>query len=164
MILRFDGACKGNPGIGGSAAVLFDENKVVDCTYYYHPKPVTNNVAEYVSLLIGLKMALALGHHANLFVEGDSKLVMEQVFGTWKCNHPNMVPLCAEAKALKKHFTSIHGRWIPREQNGVADEYANVAVRTRQNHGNAEWFIGAPKNAPNKPKTIIEAFEKFRVE
>jgi probable phosphoglycerate mutase len=156
MLLRFDGASKGNPGKGGSAAVLFNDNTIVDVCYYYHPTPVTNNVAEYVSLIIGLKMALALGH-TNIFIEGDSKLVIEQVFGKWKCNHPNIVPLCDQVKDLKKRFTSIHGRWIPREENGDADKYANIAVEKKHNHGRDEWFIPT-KITAKQQLSIFEAF------
>ena len=46
-LLRFDGASRGNPGEGGSSAVIYKNNEIIDKCYYYHPKPVTNNVAEY---------------------------------------------------------------------------------------------------------------------
>lgn len=156
MLLRFDGASKGNPGVGGSAAVLFKDNKIVEIVYYYHPKAVTNNVAEYHGLIIGLKMALAKGH-TNIFVEGDSKLVIEHVFGKWKCKHPNMIPLCNEVKELKKQFTSIHGRWIPREENGDADHYSNVAVEKKESVGTVDATTKATV-APKKQQTIMEAF------
>lgn len=157
MLLRFDGASKGNPGVGGSAAVLFKDNKIIEITYYYHPKAVTNNVAEYYGLIIGLKMALAKGH-TNIFVEGDSKLVIEQVFGTWKCKHPNMIPLCNEVKELKKQFTSIHGRWIPREENGDADNYSNVAIEKKASVGIVSLSTPIAAAAPKKQQTIMEAF------
>jgi ribonuclease HI len=154
MILRFDGASKGNPGLSGSAAVLLKDNKIIGISYHYHKKPATNNVAEYYGLIIGLKMAIANGHK-NIFVEGDSKLVIEQVFGKWKCAHPNMIPLCNEVKELKKHFTSIHGKWIPREENGEADKYANIAVDKKESMGNVEWFaIAKSEDVKKTIKTI----------
>ncbi len=160
MILRFDGASKGNPGPSGSAAVLYKDNKAVNVCYHYHKKPVTNNVAEYYGLIIGLKMAIANGHK-DIFVEGDSNLVIMQVFGKWKCIHPNMIPLCNEVKTLKKQFTSISGRWIPREQNGDADKYANVAVAKKESLGNAEWFIIKKSGSVvARQQTIMEAFSK----
>lgn len=126
-MLRFDGASKGNPGPGGSAAVLLQDGKVIHYRMYSHPNRVTNNVAEYRGLIIGLEMALEHGYK-DIVVEGDSKLVIEQVFGKWKCVHSNMMPLCAEAKKLKSQFNSIIGKWIPREKNGEADKYANMAI------------------------------------
>lgn len=159
IVLRFDGASKGNPGIGGSAAVLFKDNQPIEICYLYQPKPVTNNVAEYMGLIGGLNMCLAKGY-TNIFVEGDSKLVMEQVFGSWKCTHRNMIPLQNEVKHLKTKFTSIYGRWIPREQNKEADLYSNVAVRNKHNLGNNEWF--QIKTAVPKKKTILEAFQVYQ--
>lgn len=155
IILRFDGASKGNPGPGGSAAVLFKDNEPYHICYYYHSKPVTNNVAEYMGLMGGLRMALAHGYK-NIFVEGDSKLVMEQVFGTWKCTHPNMVPLHNEIREIKKGFTSVYGRWIPREHNTEADKYSNVAVQKRECIGHLDWF--QVKSIVPKKKNILDAF------
>lgn len=140
IVLQFDGASKGNPGAGGSAAVLLKNGVVIHSRMYSHPNRVTNNVAEYYGLIIGLKLAFENGY-TDVCVEGDSKLVIEQVFGTWKCSHKNMIPLCEECKKLKKHFKSISGRWIPREKNSEADKYANLAIKRTQ-------------------MTIMEAFEK----
>ena len=131
MLLRFDGASRGNPGPGGSAAVLYGADGTISSyCYKYHGAPVTNNVAEYVGLVIGLKMALAAGL-LELVVEGDSKLVIEQVFGNWKCRHPNILPLFEEALALKKQFETIDGRWIPRAKNVDADRFSNEAYEKR---------------------------------
>jgi ribonuclease HI len=140
VVLQFDGASKGNPGVGGSGAVLVKNGVVIHSVVYSHPNRVTNNVAEYCGLIIGLKLALEKGY-TEIMVEGDSKLVIEQVFGTWKCNHHNMIPLCDEAKKLKKLFKTINGKWIPREKNGEADKYANMAIKRNQ-------------------MTILEAFAK----
>uniref|UniRef100_A0A0R0EQF3 RNase H type-1 domain-containing protein n=1 Tax=Glycine max TaxID=3847 RepID=A0A0R0EQF3_SOYBN len=54
--LHFDGASKGNPGPAGAGAILRDGSKV-----YWLREGVgiqTNNVAEYRSLILGLKHAL----------------------------------------------------------------------------------------------------------
>jgi ribonuclease HI len=140
IVLQFDGASKGNPGIGGSGAVLLNNGVIIHTAMYSHPNRVTNNVAEYRGLIIGLQMAIKNGY-TEIHVEGDSKLVIEQVFGKWKCAHPNMIPLCSEAKSLKMKFKSISGKWIPREKNGEADKWANNAIARKQ-------------------ITIMEAFEK----
>jgi ribonuclease HI len=140
VVLQFDGASKGNPGVGGSAAVLLKNGVLIHSRMYSHPHRVTNNVTEYYGLIIGLQLALENGY-TEICVEGDSKLVIEQVFGTWKCSHKNMIPLCEESKKLKALFKSISGRWIPRENNSEADKYANMAIKRNQ-------------------MTIMEAFEK----
>jgi len=156
ILLRFDGASKGNPGLGGSAAVLYKDNEIVDICYYYHPKKVTNNVAEYFGLLGGLNMCLSHGY-TNIMVEGDSKLVIEQVFGTWNCKDKKMISLCAKAKEIKKRFISIFGKWIPREKNIDADYYSNQAILEKSLKGHLNWFIIDQPQIP-KQKTILEAF------
>ena len=161
-LLRFDGACKGNPGKGGSAAVIYQNNDPtpVHVCYYYHPSKTTNNITEYTGLLAGLKMCLA-NNLTNVTVEGDSKLVIEQVFGSWACKHSNMIPLCQEAKNLKKQFTSITGRWIPRDQNQDADYYSNLAIQLKLNQGDPGWFTIANKltqahKPPKKPNILAQ--------
>ena len=158
-LLRFDGACRGNPGEGGSSAVIYKNNEVIDKCYYYHPKPVTNNVAEYYGLLGGLNMCIEKGYD-NIFVEGDSKLVIEQVFGKWNCSHKNMIPLNNQIKKIKKLFVSIYGKWIPREENGDADEYSNVAINKKNSIGEKWFYIDNNININNKSKqkSITEFF------
>ena len=158
-LLRFDGACRPNPGEGGSAAVIYKNNEIIDKCYYYHPKPVTNNVAEYYGLLGGLNMCIEKGYD-NIFVEGDSKLVIEQVFGKWKTSHKNMIPLNNQIKKIKKQFISIYGKWIPREENGDADEYSNVAINKKNSIGEKWFYIDNNININNKSKqkSITEFF------
>ena len=158
-LLRFDGACRPNPGEGGSAAVIYKNNEIIDKCYYYHPKPVTNNVAEYYGLLGGLNMCIEKGYD-NIFVEGDSKLVIEQVFGKWNCSHKNMIPLNNQIKKIKKQFISIYGKWIPREENGDADEYSNVAINKKNSIGEKWFYIDNNININNKSKqkSITEFF------
>ena len=158
-LLRFDGACRPNPGEGGSAAVIYKDNEIIDKCYYYHPKPVTNNVAEYYALIGGLNMCIEKGYD-NIFVEGDSKLVIEQVFGKWNCSHKNMIPLNNQIKKIKKQFISIYGKWIPREENGDADEYSNVAINKKNSIGEKWFYIDNNININNKSKqkSITEFF------
>lgn len=139
-ILRFDGASRGNPGKGASAAVLFDrDGGVLQQAFQRHGRPVTNNEAEYSGLLAGLNMAHHIGVK-RLTVEGDSKLVIEQVFGKWECRHARMRALHAAARALVRQFESADGRWIPREKNHVADALCNKALDTKASMGSPDWF------------------------
>ena len=154
-LLRFDGACRGNPGEGGSAAVIYKDNEIIDKCYYYHPKTVTNNIAEYYGLLGGLNMCIEKGYD-NIFVEGDSKLVIEQVFGKWKTRHKNLIPLNNQINKIKKLFVSIYGKWIPREENGDADEYSNIAINKKNSIGE-KWFY-IDNNKKIKQKNITEFF------
>jgi ribonuclease HI len=50
---------------------------------------VTNNMAEYEALLIGLSIALLLGVR-QLLMKGDSQLIVKQVKGDCSCNDPQL--------------------------------------------------------------------------
>ena len=59
----------------------------------------------------------------------DSKLVVEQMSGTWKIKHPDMKPLALEAQRLvRSRPGATTYTWVPREQNKHADRLANEAL------------------------------------
>ena len=64
----------------------------------------------------------------DILVQGDSKLVVNQVAGSWKVNKDNLKPLNAEAKSLLSKFLSVKVEWIPREKNARADAAASRAL------------------------------------
>ncbi|KAB2628167.1 hypothetical protein D8674_032962 [Pyrus ussuriensis x Pyrus communis] len=74
-ILHFDGTLNGNPGIAGARAVLrADDGRLV---YILRLGVVTNNVAEYQAVILGLNCAHKKGF-TRISVQGDSKLVCMQ--------------------------------------------------------------------------------------
>jgi len=131
-----------------------------------HASPLTCNVAEYLGLIAGLRLAAEMGVR-TLIVEGDSKLVIEQVFGKWECRHPRLRALCSLARQLKTAFETVDGRWIPRERNGEADALCNRALDASacDSGGDASLFAysaGAsrgPPPLPVKPSVFIKACE-----
>ncbi|WVZ59184.1 LOW QUALITY PROTEIN: hypothetical protein U9M48_009371 [Paspalum notatum var. saurae] len=76
-ILHFDGASKGNPGKAGAGAVLMTEDGRVISRLREGLGVVTNNVAEYRGLILGLKYAIRHGFK-RIKVHGDSQLVCNQ--------------------------------------------------------------------------------------
>lgn len=125
--LYFDGCSKGNPGRGGAGAVLFDTDKeVVSCKRYVGDS-VTNNVAEYTGLIIGLEKALDYGVK-ELSVKGDSLLVIRQMKGEYKVNAPTLINLYKKAVELAKQFGSISFEHVYRHDNKRADQLSNEAL------------------------------------
>jgi len=56
--LRFDGGSRGNPGVAGSGAVIYNSaGKEVWHGYHYVGSTNTNNQAEYDGLIVGLEQA-----------------------------------------------------------------------------------------------------------
>lgn len=94
----------------------------------------TNNVAEYTGLGHGLRAVVDLIKKGavcrNLFIFGDSKLVVCQLSGTWACNMPHLQKLrdrCLEL--LKEAKVRWEADWIPREENEEADALSKDAYR-----------------------------------
>jgi ribonuclease HI len=126
-VLYADGACRGNPGPAGSgAALMTEQGHVVDEAMKYLG-PSTNNVAEYMALIIGLEAALK--HEVEeLEVRMDSKLVVEQMNRKWKVRDAKLLPLAARARELLARIPKVRIRHIPRDENAIADRLANRAI------------------------------------
>ncbi|KAL3764646.1 hypothetical protein ACHAWO_010450 [Cyclotella atomus] len=135
-ILRFDGGSRGNPGIAGSGMALYDSQDGSEiwsgCLYLGDQR--TNNEAEYMGLITGMKCALSLGVK-QIVVQGDSKLVLEQIALRWKVKSPSLKHYFDEAIELKKQFAYFETSHIERAKNSRADELANEAMDTRCSRG-----------------------------
>ena len=126
-LLQFDGCSKGNPGLAGAGAVIFNyENEIWGSSKFVGAK-TTNNEAEYSGLIMGLEKALDLGIR-NLAVEGDSLLVIKQMNGEFKVKSENLYTLYNDAKELEKKFDSITFNHIYRSSNKRADELSNLCL------------------------------------
>ena len=126
-LLQFDGCSKGNPGLAGAGAVIFHYNDEIWGRSHFVGNKNTNNEAEYMGLIIGLKEALSM-NIKELSVEGDSLLVIKQMKGEYKVRSEKLVTLYEEANELAKKFDKITFTHIYRNNNKRADELSNIAV------------------------------------
>ncbi|TYZ67401.1 hypothetical protein PybrP1_005310, partial [[Pythium] brassicae (nom. inval.)] len=130
--LRFDGACRRNPGAAGAGATLLDPSGVVTWTLaMFLPSATnTNNTAEYMALIGGLRGAL---HHGatRLLVEGDSRLVLAQVRGEFACQNPRLRRLRKKVRTLLRSLEQYQLRHIDRLANRQADRLANQGLDSR---------------------------------
>jgi len=118
----FDGGSLGNPGKGYGSFEIMSAGEV-----YHGPQRheygdrITNNQAEYMTLIEALKwLANDLGDQrkqASVRIHGDSRLVVNQVNGTWKVKHANMIPLVDQARRLFKEFGRCTIEWHPRAKS-----------------------------------------------
>lgn len=135
LVIRTDGAARGNPGpaslgaalINGARPDALDPFAPPDATISQALGIQTNNVAEWTGVVEALKLAHRLGaERVDLFL--DSKLIVEQLHGRWRVKDAKLAPLHAEAKGLLGRL----GRWsathVPRAQNATADRLANEAL------------------------------------
>ncbi len=125
-----DGAARGNPGHSGAGAVLVEPSgQVVDRLGKYLGVQ-TNNYAEYMGLLLGLKRAREMGV-SEIEVFADSELMIRQLGGRYQVKSPSLRPLYEEALKLLNHFSRVKLVHVPREMNTAADEMSNRAIDER---------------------------------
>jgi broad specificity phosphatase PhoE/ribonuclease HI len=127
VVVEADGGSRGNPGPAAYGALVKDADTgrvlAEDGTTI---GLASNNVAEYRGLIAGLMLAQLVAPEADIEVRMDSKLVVEQMSGTWKIKHADMRPLALQANALAPFGTTY--TWVPRAQNKHADRLANEAL------------------------------------
>ena len=135
VVIRADGAARGNPGPASSGAVIIDASRPGALSPDAPPVAVisrplgiqTNNYAEYTGVILALEKATALGaREVDLVL--DSMLIVEQLTGRWKVKHPAIRPLAARAQALLAGFERWSIRHERREFNRQADALANLAL------------------------------------
>ncbi len=125
-----DGAARGNPGPAGAGAVLMDAEGRVVARLGRFLGIQTNNYAEYMGLLLGLRHARSLGVK-ELEVLADSELLIRQLQGRYQVKSPTLRPLYEEAAGLLKEFPRVKLVHVPREKNKAADEMSNRAIDER---------------------------------
>lgn len=125
-----DGAARGNPGPAGAGAVLVEPSgQVVDKLGKFLGHQ-TNNYAEYMGLLLGLKRAREL-NVSEVEVFADSELMIRQLGGRYQVKSPSLRPLYVEALSVLNAFERVKLVHVPREMNRAADEMTNRAIEER---------------------------------
>jgi ribonuclease HI len=130
--LRFDGgAAPTNPGPCAGAYVIFnDKSKVVaeGGVFFDH---ATNNFGEYNGLIYGLKKCVELGIK-DIYIEGDSLLVISQISDKWKVRNDVMIILNSEVKELFSSMDNISAKHILRGLNSYADKLSDKTLSLKK--------------------------------
>lgn len=127
VVIFTDGACRGNPGPSSIGVVISDSHGK---TLHEISKKVgvqTNNYAEYVAVIEGLKFCHSHGA-SHVVVKADSQLMVRQMTGEYKVKSENIIPLHGEVKALVRKFQAVEFIHVMREENKLADQLANDAL------------------------------------
>ncbi|MEE8381327.1 MAG: ribonuclease HI family protein [Thermodesulfobacteriota bacterium] len=122
-----DGASRGNPGEAGAGVIICDERGKIIKKVKKYLGNTTNNVAEYLALIIALQEALKLKAEViHLYL--DSELVVRQIKGIYKVRDIKMKSLSQQAKKLLSQFIQYDIICIDRKKNKQADKLANLAI------------------------------------
>ena len=131
FVVRTDGAARGNPGPSAAGVVIEGPGGAVVLRLGLPLGRGTNNEAEYRALILGLEEARRLGAR-SVSVRTDSELLARQLEGRYRVKAPNLRPLFARVSGLVSAFAGHEVRHVPREENALADEMANMALDLRR--------------------------------
>ncbi|MFC1755786.1 ribonuclease HI family protein [Patescibacteria group bacterium] len=122
-----DGGSRGNPGPGAIGVVIENDKGETIYELSKYIGKCTNNEAEYLALIAGLKVA-ENKKLDNLEVYIDSELVTKQVNGEYKVKSPNLKKYYVEAANFRKKFDNIDFIHVKRHKNTKADKLVNEAL------------------------------------
>lgn len=139
LILRTDGASRGNPGHAAAGVVVECADGTLKARGKKYLGIMTNNQAEYRALILGLR-AVARYSPSAVSVYMDSELVVKQMLGQYKVRDETLRPLYDEARALAHTLPHVSFTHVLRGKNALADKLANEALdeRARAERGNGE--------------------------
>lgn len=127
VVIYTDGASRGNPGPAALGVVIESPSGEVLKEIKKCLGDQTNNYAEYMALLEGLK-ACQTAAVKKITVKADSQLMIRQMQGLYRVKSPSIAPLFNECRKLATAFEKIDFIHIVREENNHADRLANEAL------------------------------------
>ncbi|GJV96892.1 reverse transcriptase domain-containing protein [Tanacetum coccineum] len=112
----------------GSGAGLILTNPVgMEFTYALRFRfDATNNEAEYEALIAGLRIAEQMGVK-NLQANVDSRLVANQLNGTYVAKEADMIGYLEKVKILTSCFKAFSIKQVPRSENKKANALSKIA-------------------------------------
>jgi ribonuclease HI len=88
----------------------------------------TNNIAEYVAVILGLRKLRALGV-TTCIVKTDSKVVVGQVEKEYSAKDPALMQYLTAVRSLERQFKGFTLQHVDRARNEEADVLAKAAAR-----------------------------------
>ena len=123
-ILKFD--CSSIENLASARIVIISLRGVKTIFSFILTFECTNNQVEYEALVIGLEILLEL-RAIDVWVIGDSQLVLWQLTEEYKCNNLLLAPYFIIAIQLLDSFDNVEFELVPRESKWEVDELAQIA-------------------------------------
>ena len=127
--IYFDGASRNNPGPAGAGGVIKENGKIIK-RYHRYLGRKTNNEAEYLAVLLGVKIVKRLKLEPDqLIMAGDSSLIIHQLAGRYKVKNERLKKLHGQVrKEIINIGCGVDFKDLPREKNEEADRLANKGI------------------------------------
>ncbi|XP_016199222.1 uncharacterized protein LOC107640187 [Arachis ipaensis] len=130
--LYFDGS-KHKDGAGVGILIVSPER--IPSKFVFEIKyPCLNNEAEYEALILGLEILINKGV-LEVQILGDSQLVLKQLLKEFKCNNERLQKYLTTAWELLTSFQKVSLVHIPRIQNEMANELAQISSKYKIGSG-----------------------------
>ncbi|GJX54900.1 reverse transcriptase domain-containing protein [Tanacetum coccineum] len=144
---------------GSGAGLILTNPEGAEFTYAMRFRfEATNNEAEYEALIAGLRIAEKMGIK-NLQANVDSRLVANQVNGSYIAKESGMVQYLNKVKTLAKSFKEFSIKQIPRSENKKADALSKIAS-TSFAHLNKQVLVEELKEKSIHEKEILDIVEE----
>lgn len=127
IVVRSDGAARGNPGPAGAGFVLETAEGTVIGEGSAYLGRRTNNQAEYEALIAALERAEP-DRETDLVVLSDSELMVRQLNGEYRVKNPDLKQRYDRVRALLWRAGNAEVRHVRRDENAAADALANQAI------------------------------------
>nr|GEU45054.1 reverse transcriptase domain-containing protein [Tanacetum cinerariifolium] len=139
---------------GSGTGLILTNPSGMDFTYALRFRfDATNNEAEYKALIAGVRIAKQIGVK-NLQANVDSRLVANQVNGTYIAKEADMIRYLEKVKTLTSSFKAFSIRKVPRSENKKADALSKVASTSFAH-------LRPFPEGPGKVKFLIVAMDYF---
>ncbi len=138
--IYFDGAARGNPGLGGAGGIIKDDQGQILARICEFIGNLTNNQAEYKALIICL-LKVSEFNPSEVKIYSDSELLTNQLKRKYKVKNKSLQPLYQEVISLLNNFQAYKIEYISREKNKEADKLANQAIDQYLNGEKEEFTI-----------------------
>ncbi|GJR04865.1 reverse transcriptase domain-containing protein [Tanacetum coccineum] len=150
----------GSSCIDGSGAELILTNpEGVEFTYAMRfTFEATNNEAEYEALIAGLRIAKQMGIK-NLQEHVDSRLIANQVNGSYVTKESGMIQYLNKVKTLTRNFREFSIKQVPQSENKKADALSKIAS-TSFAHLSKQVLVEELKEKSINEKEILAVVEE----
>ena len=149
--MSFDGTTS-KQGAGAGIWIRHHVGEPKLLSYKLHFK-CTNNTAKYEALVLGLK-ALKDLQAQRIDIQGDSKLIIKQVQGSYQAKHPRLRSYRNLVLDLMEGFKECQFIVIPRRENSEVDALAVSASMFQVPRNPKEHYQIEVKHRPSIPDNV----------
>ncbi|GKB00285.1 reverse transcriptase domain-containing protein [Tanacetum coccineum] len=144
---------------GSGAGLILTNPEGAEFTYAMRFRfEATNNEAEYEALIAGLRIAEQMGVK-NLQAHVDSRLVANQVNGSYVAKESGMIQYLNKVKTLARSFREFSIKQVPRSENKKADALSKIAS-TSFAHLSKQVLVEELKEKSINEKEILAVVEE----